>query len=51
MSTYEVDPPATPARIETVARARKQWRRTGKVTAFRNDSDFFRDEAPEAAAR
>jgi hypothetical protein len=50
LSAYEEDSTATPARIETVARARKQWRRSGKVTEFPEDADFFRDEAPEAVA-
>jgi hypothetical protein len=48
MSTYEEDPAVDPARIDTVARARRQWRRTGKTTEFREDADFFKDETPEA---
>ncbi|MBF4616208.1 hypothetical protein [Curtobacterium sp. VKM Ac-1376] len=50
MSSYENEQGVEPARIPTLARARKQWRREGVVLA-QSDSDFFRDDAPEAVRR
>jgi hypothetical protein len=50
MSTYETEQDVEPARIPTLARARKQWRREGSITG-QTDSDFFRDDAPEAVSR
>jgi len=51
MSAYERDDNVEPARIPTIARARKQWRRTGSVSWTRADLDFFRDETSEAVRR
>jgi hypothetical protein len=50
MSTYEEDSAVDAARIDTVARARRLWRRTGKTTDYRDDADFFKDETPEAVS-
>ncbi|WIB77972.1 hypothetical protein DEJ28_02420 [Curtobacterium sp. MCPF17_002] len=51
MSTYERDESVAPARIPTIARARKQWRRSGVAGFTRTELDFFRDETPEAVQR
>jgi hypothetical protein len=51
MSTYSSDENVDPIRIETVARMRKQWRRSGIAGTFRTETDFFRDVAPEAVQR
>lgn len=50
MSSYETEQSVEPAHIPTLARARKQWRREGDVPT-QSDSDFFRDDAPEAVVR
>jgi hypothetical protein len=50
MSTYEEDSAVDAARIDTVARARRLWRRTGKTTDDREDADFFKDETPRPSA-
>ncbi|QZQ53618.1 hypothetical protein KZI27_00580 (plasmid) [Curtobacterium sp. TC1] len=48
MSLYETDPAAEPARIRTIARARKQWKRAGTTNFAIDDENFFRDVSPEA---
>jgi hypothetical protein len=50
MSSYETEQSVEPAHIPTLARARKQWRREG-IVLTQTDSDFFRDDAPEAVGR
>ncbi|MBF4616423.1 hypothetical protein [Curtobacterium sp. VKM Ac-1376] len=50
MSNYETEQSVEPARIPTLARARKQWRREGIVPS-QADNDFFRDDTPEAVSR
>ena len=50
MSTYKTDPDVEPARIATIVRARKLWRREGVVRA-QADSDFLREDTPEAVRR
>jgi hypothetical protein len=51
MSTYENEPDVEPARIGTVSRARKQWRRQGVDSMSPQESDFFREDAPEVVQR
>ncbi|WP_181431233.1 hypothetical protein [Curtobacterium sp. MCBD17_021] len=51
MSTYETEPSVEPAKIPTVARARKQWRRQGIDSMSQPQNDFFRDDAPEVVQR
>jgi hypothetical protein len=50
MSAYETEENVEPARIPTLARARKQWRREG-IVPTQTESDFFRDDTPEAVNR
>lgn len=45
---YETEPTAEPARIRTIARAQKQWKRAGTANSATDDEDFFRDLSPEA---
>ncbi|MCE0459699.1 hypothetical protein [Curtobacterium flaccumfaciens] len=51
MSMYESDQNVEPARIPTIAGARKQWRRTGTAGRLRTEFDFFREEHPDAGTR
>jgi hypothetical protein len=48
VSMYETEPTAEPARIRTIAGARKQWKRAGTTNFATDDDDFFRDVSPEA---
>jgi len=50
MSTYETQQNVEPARIPTIARARKQWRREGVVPG-QTETDFLRTDTPEAVKR
>jgi hypothetical protein len=50
MSSYKTEQSVEPARIPTLARARKQWRREGTVPR-QSDSDFLRDDTPQAVQR
>ncbi|WIE79242.1 hypothetical protein [Curtobacterium sp. MCSS17_016] len=48
MDTYEGAPDVEPAHIDTVARARKQWKTTGATQRDSDGGDFLREDSPEA---
>ncbi|WP_146239620.1 hypothetical protein [Curtobacterium sp. MCSS17_011] len=41
-------PDVEPAHIDTVARARKQWKTTGATQRDSDGGDFLREDSPEA---
>ena len=48
MGTYEGAPDVEPAHIDTVARARKQWKTMGAARPDSDGGDFLREDSPEA---